>query len=59
VLEPSGHLRLEQESRPILGVVSVFLLDLLEGDFAVQLFLQRDGHLSHAALCVRPQDAET
>ena len=49
----------QQEARAAVGVVGVLLLDLLEGDLAVQLLVAGDEDLAQAALGVRPQDAKT
>ena len=50
MLQPAGDLGLEQEPRPADGVVGVLVLDLLEGDLAVQLVVVGDEDLPRPPL---------
>ena len=52
MLQAAGDLRLEEEPRPAPGVVGVAVLDLLQGDLAVQLLVVGDEDLAQAAALV-------
>ena len=56
VLQPAVHLSFEQEPRPAVRVVSVPLLNLLEGDLAVQFGILGDVDLAQATLGVWPEN---
>ena len=58
VLEPAGDLGLDHEPLAAGRVVGVLLEDLLEGDLAVQLGVERHEHGPQAAPRMRPQDPE-
>ena len=58
VLQAAGHLRLEQEPLAHGWFVRVFLEDLLEGDLAVQLGVERHEDGAQSALGVGPEHAE-
>ena len=58
MLQPAGDLGLDQEPGAAGGVVGVLGLDLLEGDLAVQLRIQRHEDDADAAAGVVPQQPE-
>ena len=58
VFEAAGDLGLDQEAGPADRVVGVVVEDLLEGDLAVQLAVERHEDGTQAPLGVRPEDAE-
>ena len=58
VLEAACHLGLELEAGAEEGVVSKLVLDLLEGDVAVQLGVECNEDFAESALGVRAKDAE-
>ena len=58
VLQPAGDLRLEHEATAAVRIVGVAGEDLLEGDLAVELGVERDEDGAQAASGVRPEDAE-
>ena len=55
VLEPAGHLRLEQEPPAALGIGGAQRLDELQGDLAVQVVSLGREHITQATLGVKPQ----
>jgi hypothetical protein len=57
VLQPAGHLRLQQEARAAIAFVGVAALDLLEGHLPVQLLVMGHEHLAQPAPGVWPEDA--
>src|SRR5262249_28564689 len=58
MLEPGGDLGLHQEPGAIGLVVGVAVEDLLEGDFAVELAVERHEYRPEAPLRMRPQHPE-
>src|SRR2546430_1246864 len=58
VLQAAGDLGLEEEPGASVGVVGVLVEDLLEGNLAVQLGVERDEDQAQAAPRVVPQGAE-
>ena len=58
VLQPAGDLGLQQEPRAAVGSSACCVVDLLEGDLAVQLVVEGDEDLARAAPGVGPEDAE-
>ena len=58
VLEPAGHLGLEEEPLAAGRVVGMMVEDLLEGDLAVQFGIERHEDGAQAAAGVGPQDVE-
>ncbi len=58
MFEAARDLSFEDEPGPAVRVVGVMIEDLLEGDLAVQLGVQRDKNLPQSSPSVRPQDAE-
>ena len=59
MLEPARDLGLEHEPRLAVRVVRVVGLELLEGDLAVELAVERDEDLAQPAAGVRSQDLES
>ena len=55
VFEPTGHLRLEQESPPALGIGGALRLDKLQRDLAVQVAALGGEDIAQATLGVKPQ----
>jgi hypothetical protein len=59
VLQAAGDLGLDDEPLTTGRIVCVMVLDLLQGDLAVQLGVERHEHGAQAAACVGPQDEES
>ena len=59
MLQPAGDLGFEEEPGAAGGIVGVVVEDLLEGDFAVKLAVERDEDRAQPAACMGPQHAET
>ncbi len=58
MLEAAGDLGLLEKPGTAVGVVGVVVLDALEGDFTLQLLVERGEDLAEAAPGVRAEDAE-
>ena len=59
MFQPAGDLRLQNKAGPAVRIVGVLVLDLLEGDFAVQFLVVGHEDLAEPAAGMRPENAKT
>ena len=59
MFQATGDLRFLDEPTTMTRIVSVFGLDFLEGDFAMQFLIKRDKYLAKSAASMWSKDAET
>jgi len=58
MFEPAGYLGFQQEARPTIRIIGAFRLDLLEGDLALQLGVERNRDDSNAPAGMGMPDLE-
>ncbi len=59
VLEPAGDFRFQKKACPALRIVRVFVVNLFEGDLAVQFLVLGNKNRSQTTLGMRPHHAKT